>query len=539
MRHAGQVLTRQQLLDAVWGIDFDTGSNVVDVYVSYLRRKLDRATSRRSSRPSAAPDTVSARRRRALGQRRVALAMTLVLAVGVAALCVLAYDITVRATLTAEVDRTLLREARRVRRRYEELADASLARRGVTHLPAGPHGRVGWPRSRSCSSLASGRIISNSELRLEQRSRQRGAKAPTSAPRRLRDRRRSNGRAYRVLSAPIAAPDGSRVGLFQAALSAESPRRRRARASPERSAPPGRHRDPRRRIRVDLGRSAEPRARCRRMAADAAAISHASPGRRIAYDGPADELGSLASLAQRDARPARALLRRAAALRRRREPRAAHAGRHRARQRRAAARRAALRGATPPRALRDDRGRVAAHDPPARRAALARAPRGRVAPLPAARGAHAPRRDRGRRSRARRPHGHRRRPVAACGSDGDPDLLEQALLNLVRNAVAHTQPTAGTIALACAAAGNRVLLERDRRRPGHPAGRPRAHLRPLLPRAGPAPERLGRRGPRARDRAAARRAARRRDPRRERRAARRALHASRCRGSPPPEPSAA
>ncbi len=41
MRHAGQVLTRQQLLDAVWGIDFDTESNVVDVYVSYLRRKLD------------------------------------------------------------------------------------------------------------------------------------------------------------------------------------------------------------------------------------------------------------------------------------------------------------------------------------------------------------------------------------------------------------------------------------------------------------------------------------------------------------------
>jgi len=42
MRHAGHILTRQQLLDAVWGIGFDAGSNVVDVYVSYLRRKLDR-----------------------------------------------------------------------------------------------------------------------------------------------------------------------------------------------------------------------------------------------------------------------------------------------------------------------------------------------------------------------------------------------------------------------------------------------------------------------------------------------------------------
>jgi DNA-binding response OmpR family regulator len=42
LRHPDQVLTRQQLLDAVWGFDFDTGSNVVDVYVGYLRRKLDR-----------------------------------------------------------------------------------------------------------------------------------------------------------------------------------------------------------------------------------------------------------------------------------------------------------------------------------------------------------------------------------------------------------------------------------------------------------------------------------------------------------------
>jgi two-component system OmpR family response regulator len=41
MRHHGQVLTRQQLLNAVWGFDFDTDSNVVDVYVSYLRKKLD------------------------------------------------------------------------------------------------------------------------------------------------------------------------------------------------------------------------------------------------------------------------------------------------------------------------------------------------------------------------------------------------------------------------------------------------------------------------------------------------------------------
>lgn len=40
MLHPGQVLSREQLLDQVWGFDFDPGSNVVDVYVGYLRRKF-------------------------------------------------------------------------------------------------------------------------------------------------------------------------------------------------------------------------------------------------------------------------------------------------------------------------------------------------------------------------------------------------------------------------------------------------------------------------------------------------------------------
>ncbi|MBW3069926.1 MULTISPECIES: response regulator transcription factor [unclassified Actinomyces] len=40
MRHPDQVLSREQLLANVWGLDFDPGSNVVDVYVSYLRSKL-------------------------------------------------------------------------------------------------------------------------------------------------------------------------------------------------------------------------------------------------------------------------------------------------------------------------------------------------------------------------------------------------------------------------------------------------------------------------------------------------------------------
>jgi DNA-binding response OmpR family regulator len=39
-RHPSQVLSREQLLSNVWGYDFDPGSNVVDVYVGYLRKKL-------------------------------------------------------------------------------------------------------------------------------------------------------------------------------------------------------------------------------------------------------------------------------------------------------------------------------------------------------------------------------------------------------------------------------------------------------------------------------------------------------------------
>jgi len=40
LRSPGRVLSREQLLSSVWGLDFDPGSNVVDVYVRYLRGKL-------------------------------------------------------------------------------------------------------------------------------------------------------------------------------------------------------------------------------------------------------------------------------------------------------------------------------------------------------------------------------------------------------------------------------------------------------------------------------------------------------------------
>ncbi len=41
LRNAGRVLTRTQIIEHVWDYDFDTGTNLVDVYVNYLRKKVD------------------------------------------------------------------------------------------------------------------------------------------------------------------------------------------------------------------------------------------------------------------------------------------------------------------------------------------------------------------------------------------------------------------------------------------------------------------------------------------------------------------
>lgn len=46
LRNEGRVVTRSQILDHVWGYDFSPDSNLVDVYVTYLRRKVDRGHKR-------------------------------------------------------------------------------------------------------------------------------------------------------------------------------------------------------------------------------------------------------------------------------------------------------------------------------------------------------------------------------------------------------------------------------------------------------------------------------------------------------------
>jgi DNA-binding response OmpR family regulator len=65
--HKGQVMSREQLLSRVWGYDFDSSSNVVDVYVGYLRRKL----------PEGAIETVRGMGYRLRQQDKAPSAMTL------------------------------------------------------------------------------------------------------------------------------------------------------------------------------------------------------------------------------------------------------------------------------------------------------------------------------------------------------------------------------------------------------------------------------------------------------------------------------
>ena len=47
LRHPGQVLTRSAIIEAVWDFAYDGGSNIVDQYVNYLRRKIDAPFGRR------------------------------------------------------------------------------------------------------------------------------------------------------------------------------------------------------------------------------------------------------------------------------------------------------------------------------------------------------------------------------------------------------------------------------------------------------------------------------------------------------------
>ena len=64
MRNERLVVSRERLLEEVWGYDPMAMTNTIDVFISNLRRKLEAGGEPRSSTPSAAPATCSRRARR-------------------------------------------------------------------------------------------------------------------------------------------------------------------------------------------------------------------------------------------------------------------------------------------------------------------------------------------------------------------------------------------------------------------------------------------------------------------------------------------
>lgn len=405
-------------------------------------------------------------RRRLSARGRVVLATSLTLAITIALLVAVAYWVT-NSSLDAATDRALIREAQAylaamrgapqrstlptATRSYLEARASQSA--GIDpillvafHKPVG----TGW------------RVISNSTIRIEDAARNNELKSPSGSTSfayvSIGDR------TYRLLSVPVYDATGARAGIFQAALAVDA---QRSTANL---------------VAVTLtsagviafalgvalsfwtaGRALEP---LRRMAVDAASVSHAAPGRRIAYDGPGDELGSLADSvnamldrleagadeqrrfiadASHELRTPVAIIRGNIELLRTGEglPSSADESLDMIEQESARMTR-----------LLDDLLGLARLQGPRQRP---------FQPL------HAPTLLAEMAARGRLLGD--RVFTATCGTDawvsGDPDLLEQALLNVVRNAVAHTSD-GGHIVLACQAVAGNVRITVTDDGPGIP-----------------------------------------------------------------------
>jgi two-component system, OmpR family, sensor kinase len=216
--------------------------------------------------------------------------MTSVLAVTIAALCVLAYVTTLR-SLIAETDRSLLHEARSYAAAMAGSNDStSLASTTYSYLEART-GPAAGPDPILFVSIAGRRPLANSIVRLEDAVGNSAAKEPTSAPAGFASVK-VGGVGYRVITSPIADSRGHRIGIFQAALSSESPQVIATSVAGALAAAGlmvmliG--------LALSLWAARASLRPLQDMADDAATITHAAPGHRIAYDGPADELGSLA-----------------------------------------------------------------------------------------------------------------------------------------------------------------------------------------------------------------------------------------------------
>ena len=143
-----QVLTRSVIFERVWGYDFGFGSNSLDVYIGYLRRKTEEG-----DRPAADPDDPRRRLRpaRAMSFRtRLTLAAAAAVAVAVVARVRDHYAI-VRNELRDDVDATLQSRAREL---PPHLECRRPGRRAVPRA-CDPSGSAAWPSSHSsCAATA-------------------------------------------------------------------------------------------------------------------------------------------------------------------------------------------------------------------------------------------------------------------------------------------------------------------------------------------------------------------------------------------------
>ena len=386
--------------------------------------------------------------------------MTLVLAMGVATLCLLAYT-TVRASLTAEVDRTLLHEAEEFSGAMRGSVDTTSMADAARKYLEDRNGESAGPDP-ILLVITDRHLISNSTVKLEEAPGDRAAKEPTHSPAGYSNAS-LNGHDYRVLSAPVTNSDGSRIGLFQAALPSGTPAAIAGSVAAALGAAG---------IAVVLlgalasvwaaSQSLRP---LRRMAADAAVVTHALPGKRIAYEGPDDELGSLASSLnemlgrlERSYDDQRRFI--ADASHELRTPVAIVRGNVELLQRSPLCEQDVAESLRMIEAesLRMTRlldellslarlERAAQHFQPLE----ARTLMDEIAARARALGAHS---------------------VTVDGPPGlwitgDPDLLEQALLNIVRNSIVHSHD-GGRLALECSAVGNRVFLKVTDDGPGIP-----------------------------------------------------------------------
>ena len=337
MRRPGEVLSRFQLLEHCWDYAYENRSNVVDVYVRYLREKIDRPFGRSSIETvRGAGYRLQAGRRRAAMSRipiriRLTLAFALAMAVVLAAIGAFLY-LRLGSSLDEAIDESLQARAAEVTAQVERGDD-------VDRQPASPtsvSSRSSTPTAIVVAGTPRGRRAAPRRGRA--RTRARHARPGSS----FDARRRARGR-IRVLAAPV---DTAAAEVCSSASSLEdrdeavrgfldaAPRRGAGRAAPrlaarlrarDAGAAPGRVHAAR--GRGDLGVRARPPASAARSAR-----RDLPPGRD----------------AERHARPTRVCARAGAGLRRRRQPRAAHAARASEGRARARAAAAALRGRAEP-----------------------------------------------------------------------------------------------------------------------------------------------------------------------------------------------